>query len=173
MAVLALLYGIGLCAATLDEIRLLIPREETHPAPKPLKDALRAWAEPQFLAMRDPLPAEAVLNGQLKQGGLIPQLGEMRLMYPSSEKEYLVLITAVAVTCGTDYSMHLYTWVGGTWRHILTNENHDESGRKAPVYNPGPYIRLSKADRSGERIFAAGGSQEDCMSCWHPFFYRA
>ncbi|MBK7927389.1 MAG: hypothetical protein IPJ98_07820 [Bryobacterales bacterium] len=172
LAALALAMACTLGAVTLEEIARLAPKEPVRPAPKALKDAVRAWAEPQFLTVRNPLPVAVAMKAAMERAGLGMVVEDVRLLHPSGQREFVVLVTKVASNCGSDYSLHLYRWKSTSWRHLLTNENHGETHRTAPMYDPTPFIRLSEPDGAGERLFAVGGFQQDCTSCWHTFFYR-
>jgi len=172
LAALALALACTLGAVTIEELARLAPKEPVRPAPKAWKDAVRAWAEPQFLTVRNPLPVAKAMKAAMEHAGLGKVVEDVRLLHPSGQRGYLVLVTSVASIRGSDYSLHLYRWQGISWRHLLTNENHGETHRTAPMYDPTPFIRLSEPDGAGERLFAVGGFQQDCMSCWHTFFYR-
>lgn len=172
LAALALALACTLGAVTLEEIAQLAPKEAVRPAPKALKDAVRAWAEPQFLTLRNPLPVAKAMKAAMERAGLGKVVEDVRLLHPSGQREFVVLVSKVASNCGSDFSLHLYRWKSTSWRHVLANENHGEAHRKAPMCNPTPFIRLSEPDGAGERLFAVGGFQQDCTSCWHTFFYR-
>lgn len=172
LAALALALACTLGAVTLEEIAQLAPKEAVRPAPKALKDAVRAWAEPQFLTLRNPLPVANAMKAAMERAGLGKVVEDVRLLPPSGQREFVVLVSKVASNCGSDFSLHLYRWKSTSWRHVLTNENHGETHRKAPMYDPTPFIRLSTPNGAGERMFALGGFQQDCTSCWHTFFYR-
>ena len=70
LAALALGMACTLGAVTLEEVARLAPKEPVRPAPKALKDAVRAWAEPQFLSVRNPLPVATVMKAALERAGL-------------------------------------------------------------------------------------------------------
>ena len=172
LAALALGMAWALAAVTIEEIARLAPKEPVRPAPKALKDAVRVWAEPQFLTVRNPLPVVKAMKAAMERAGVGKVVEDVRLLHPSGQREFVVLVTKMVSNCGSDFSLHLYRWKGTSWPHVLTNENHGETHRTAPMYDPTPFIRLSTPNGAGERMFAVGGFQQDCMSCWHTFFYR-
>ncbi|MBN8730241.1 MAG: hypothetical protein J0L64_06840 [Acidobacteria bacterium] len=173
LAALALGMACTLGAVTLEEVARLAPKEPVRPAPKALKDAVRAWAEPQFLTVRNPLLVAKAMKAAIERAGLEKVVEDVRLLHPSGQREFVVLVTKMVAACGVDESIYLYQWRDGRWRMLLESLNDGPAQPFAKVFAQSTQIHLSDAIDKGERIFAVGGHHLWCSSFWQPVRFRA
>jgi hypothetical protein len=157
---LVLARACSLGAVTLEEIARLAPKEPVRPAPKALKDAVRAWAEPQFLTVRNPLPVAEVLKAALERAGLGKVVEDVRLLHPSGQREFVVLVTKVAAACGSDESVYLYQWRNDHWEMLVESLNEGEQLPFVRLFAQAAQIHMSVAGDQGERVFALGGHHQ-------------
>jgi hypothetical protein len=86
--------------------------------------------------------------------------------------EFLVVITAVGISCGYDESAYVYAWNGQRWWRVW---DHEQNTYTKEGYLPQQVhdIQISTADASGNQLLMLLGSQTICAGAFKDLYARA
>jgi hypothetical protein len=146
----------------LDEHR---PTYGAAPEQTRAKHDLRDWVEAELAAAGrdvDTRALNAALHAALRGAGLLCDdcdsnvLGYVDDIRVSRSGDFLVVVTAMGVSCGYDESAYLYTWDGRRWARVWEHEQNTDT---PPRYLPQAIhdVQISAPGADGSRLldFAA------------------
>ena len=86
--------------------------------------------------------------------------------------DFLVVVTAMGVSCGYDESAYVYARDGGRWQRIW---DHEQNTDTPPQYLPQNIhdVQISAADAGGNRLLMELGSQTICGGAFKNVYARA
>jgi len=85
---------------------------------------------------------------------------------------FLVVVTAVGISCGFDESAYVYTWDGQRWRRVW---EHERTSYTPKAYLPQIIhdVQISPPDANGARLVLTLGSQTICGGAFKDIYARA
>jgi hypothetical protein len=149
-----------------------------------VKHQLRDWVESrlaQFPEQGDPGSLSEMLKEELRPTDLFCEnfavqcwpstLGFIDDVQVRRERGFLVIQTAVGISCGYDESVYLYSWNGAKWQRIWVHEQNTYTEKE---YLPQTIhsFRISQPDKDGDRLVLSLGSRPSCSGAFKPVFYR-
>jgi hypothetical protein len=157
---------------------------ETFGATAALTDAkhtLRSWVDTRLAGLPANLDARAfsaTLHADLRGAGLFCDdcdsnvLGYVDDIRVTRTGDFLVVITAVGVSCGYDESAYLYAWSGTAWHRTWEHEQNTDT---PPKYLPQNIhdVQVSAPDASGRRLLMELGSQTICGGAFKNLYAKA
>jgi hypothetical protein len=151
------------------------------PALTGAKHQLRDWIESRFAALApgfDTRTFAASLHDELRRAGLLCDdcdsnvLGYVDDVRVTRTGDFLVVITAMGVSCGYDESAYVYAWNGGRWQRVWEHEQNTDT---PPQYLPQNIhdLQISAPDDGGNRLLMELGSQTICGGAFKNVYARA
>ncbi|MEO8259337.1 MAG: hypothetical protein ABI868_18465 [Acidobacteriota bacterium] len=117
------------------------------------------------------LAAAGLLCGDLSDECGLNFLGYVDDVRVRRAGEFLVVVTAIGVSCGFDESAYVYAWQGQQWRRVWEHERN--------TYTPQDYrpqivhdVQISPPDASRSRLLMMLGSQTVCGGAFKDVYAR-
>jgi hypothetical protein len=84
---------------------------------------------------------------------------------------FLVVVTAMGISCGYDESAYVYAWDGQHWRRIWEHEHNTDTQPYLPqaIHD----VQISSPDATGGRLLLVLGSQTICGGAFKNLYARA
>ena len=151
------------------------------PALTGAKHQLRDWIESRLAGLApgvDTRTFAASVHDELRRAGLLCDdcdsnvLGYVDDVRLTRAGDFLVVITAMGVSCGYDESAYVYARDGGRWRRIW---DHEQNTDTPPQYLPQNIhdVQISAPDAGGNRLLLELGSQTICGGAFKNVYARA
>jgi hypothetical protein len=151
------------------------------PALTGAKHQLRDWVESRFAGLApgfDPRTFAASLHDELRRAALLCDdcdnnvLGYVDDVRVARTGGFLVVVTAMGVSCGYDESAYVYAQDGGRWRRVWEHEQNTDT---PPQYLPQNIhdLQISEPDAGGSRLLMELGSQTICGGAFKNVYARA
>lgn len=147
------------------------------------KHELRDWIESELTGERQEIDTAAfadTLRKGLGEADLlcndctvsVNYLGAVDDVRVTRQGDFLIVVTAVGISCGYDESAYAYAWNGQQWRRVW---EHEQNIYTAPDYLPQQVhdIEISPAGTNGERLLMLLGSQTLCGGAFKNLYARA
>jgi hypothetical protein len=148
------------------------------------KHQLRDWVESQLASQREnvdirafagalhpALAAAGLLCGDLVDECDLNFLGYVDDIRVSRAGGFLVVVTAIGVSCGFDESAYVYAWQGQQWRRVWEHERNTYTQQE---YLPQTIhdVQISPPDASRGRLIMTLGSQTVCGGAFKDIYAR-
>jgi hypothetical protein len=147
------------------------------------KHELRDWIESELAAEKREVDTSAfadTLRKGLGDADLfcidctvgVNYLGTVDDVRVTRRGDFLIIVTAVGVSCGYDESAYAYAWNGRQWRRVW---DHEQNIYTAQGYLPQQIhdIQVSSPGANGEHLLMLLGSQTICGGAFKNMYARA
>jgi hypothetical protein len=136
------------------------------------KHELRNWIESELAAQKQEVDTAAFAD-RLQKGlgdadllcidctAAVNYLGTVDDVRVTRRGDFLIVVTAMGVSCGYDESAYAYAWNGQQWRRVW---DHEQNIYTAQGYLPQQIhdIQVSSPGPNGDRLLMLLGSQTMC-----------
>jgi hypothetical protein len=149
------------------------------------KHRLRDWLEERLGSAAERVDVtgfERQVNSAIRQAGLTCEnsepcpggenlSGSLDAIQVQRNRAFLVVITGLAIECGFDHSVYVYSWNGERWMRVWQNEQNTYTEKD---YLPQDLhaVLISPYNLANDYLVLTLGSESWCSSNWHRVYYR-